>query len=339
MRLRHIIIFFFFAFSIPCFAQKTDDSAIMDTTIYDFDELFSELDLLLDSLYTPRSFMVVSANLAGAYFQFGESSSATASTEQWHVLSPSLNYFHKSGLGAGASASLINDYDSPNPFQYALTASYDYLKKRQFVTGVSYTRFINSKNVPFYLSPLQNDVYAYFMYRKHWLKPSIAANLGWGSRQSVQQQVETIKKIKGTRGAPAVATTTTTLNESTIDMNLVASLRHDFYFLRVISPKGYLRLTPMLTFTSGTQQFGFNAANTTVTRSPGKSAKSSVISSQDITLNNALSFRPLSLTAQFRSELALNKFFLQPQFLLDYYFPATDNKFTFVYGITAGYIL
>ncbi|MBB1284966.1 hypothetical protein HRH25_11340 [Flavisolibacter sp. BT320] len=358
-------------------SQETDP-ILSDTTFYDYDEIFSELDALLDSLYTPRSFLVASVSAGNGFFQYASTAANTkVASRQQLVVSPSLGFFHKSGLGINAGASLIHDSSRLKPFQFSLTGTYDYLRSMKFITGVSYTRFFTKDDLSFYTSPLQNEVYGYFTYRDHWLKPSVAASYGWGSRKDVQEQTTLIREIveKATNGRGSglgngnsgngngnssgngngnnsgnpenggveiiegSETTRTTTYESISDFSLMLSVRHDFYFLKLLSKKDYVRLTPQLSFTGGTQQFGFNALSTSSLTMSNRSKNINVVTSQqDIGLEDRLKFQPLSLTALLRTEYATGKFFIQPQFYLDYYFPAPEKNLTASFLINAGFI-
>ncbi|HEY1022417.1 MAG TPA: hypothetical protein VGE06_08880, partial [Flavisolibacter sp.] len=277
---------------------------------------------------------------------------------------------------------LIHDSSRLKPFQFSLTGTYDYLQNMKFITGVSFTRFFTKDDLSFYTSPLQNEVYGYFTYRNHWLKPSIATSYGWGSRRDVQEQTTLIQEIvekaangrglgngnsgngngngnngngnngngngipgSGNSGGGGVEiiegteTTRTTTYESISDFSLMLSVRHDFYFLKLLSKKDYVRLTPQLSFTGGTQQFGFNALSTSSLTVSNRSKNINVVTGQqDIALEDRLRFQPLSVTALLRSEYATGKFFIQPQFYLDYYFPAPEKKLTASFLINAGFI-
>ncbi|HEV7331257.1 MAG TPA: hypothetical protein VGN63_09480 [Flavisolibacter sp.] len=371
--------------------SQEKDPVLSDTTFYDYDEIFNELDLLIDSLYTPRSFVVANVSAGNGFFQYAATTAnAKIAARQQMVVSPAIGFFHKSGLGINAGASIINDSSRLQPFQFSLTGSYDYLKSMKFITGVSYTRFFTKDDLRFYTSPLQNEVYGYFTYRSHWLKPSLAASYGWGSRSDVQEQTVFFKQIlekvangqglgngngnngngngnngngnngngngngnngngnngnnngNGNNGGIIVdgsETTVTTTHETVADLSLMLSVRHDFYFLKLLSQKDYVRLTPQLTFTSGTQQFGFNALSNSYLTVADRSKNINVITGQqDIALENRMHFQPLSLTAQLRTEYTTGKFFIQPQVFVDYYFPAPEKNLTASFLINTGFI-
>lgn len=403
-RLKLIFLYGFLLVGSAVNSQEKDP-ILSDTSFYDYDEIFSELDALLDSLYTPRSFMVVSLSAGNGFFQYASSASnAKVSARQQLLLSPALGYFHKSGFGLNAGTTLVHDSGSLKPFQFSLSGSYDYLRSQKFITGVSYTRFFTKEDLRFYTSPLQNEVYGYFTYRSHWLKPSVAASYGWGARSDISEETVYFKevlenKISNGRGVgigngngngnnsnngngngngnngngngnngngngnngngnngngnngngnngnvggeilEGSEVTRTITNESIADFSLMLSVRHDFYFLKLLSKNDYIRLTPQLSFTSGTQQFGFNAmSNSSLTVSDRSKNVNVLTSQQDVALDSRLKFQPLSLTGQLKTEYTTGKFFIQPQVFVDYYFPAPDKALTASFLINTGFI-
>lgn len=342
MQLRCFLIGVLFFPVLTGYSQKERVPALTDTTFYDYDELFSELDALLDSLYTPRNFGLVNAGAGTGFFQYNTSNGTTAS-QQHLVLTPGVAFFHKSGFGAGLTASLLTDGVTSNPWQYSATVSYDYLKKRLLVAGFSLTRYWIKKDLPFYTSPLQNEVNAYFSIRQHWLKPSVSAGYGWGSRTSVAQRTDIIDNIRRRRrnqnGNVGTGTTVTSSKESVADFTMQFSVRHDFYFLHLFSGEGYVRLTPLLSFTAGSQQFGFNLVSNTTIQPVRQKSGNTVSVSRTIVLDDRILFGPQALTTALRTEYASGKWFVQPQFLLDYFFQAQSKKITPTYLLNLGFIL
>src|SRR5215218_6980799 len=53
-----------------CHAQKETDPLLSDTAFLDYDEIFSELDHLLDSLNTPRNFSLANVTVGRNFFSF-----------------------------------------------------------------------------------------------------------------------------------------------------------------------------------------------------------------------------------------------------------------------------
>ena len=61
-------------------------------------------------------------------------------------------------------------------------------------------------------------------------------------------------------------------------------------------------------------------------------------SSENVHLDDQLKFQPLSLTLFLRAEYSIGKFFIQPQFAMDYYFPAKSNNFSTLFSVNTGFM-
>jgi hypothetical protein len=322
-----------FCLVILSFSQKTSRQAEIDTSFTDYDALFNDLNSFLDSLTVPRSFIIANVGFSTGYYNFSTKESYVAEPIKKVLISPSISYFSKTGLGIGGSVCVVNDGQKLNPYQFAITGSYDYLKNRKFLTGISLTRFFTKSNVPFYTSPLQNGAFAYFTYRDLIIKPTISVNYGWGTRSAYTERKELINAIRlKKRGYTRVNTL-----ESLNDLTFTASIRHDFYWLNVFSEKEYMRLTPQVSFISGTQKFGINQSSDTYGIVKGTGANI-LFNSENSYLDDSQYFQPLSLAGFIKTEYSKGKFFVQPQFMVDYYFPAKEGNFGTAFLLNTGFI-
>jgi hypothetical protein len=302
-------------------------------TSFDYDELMQDLDDFLDSILLPHSYFLGSLSLSRNYFTYENKGSDVIQTVRKINYSPTLGYYHKSGLGITAIGYIVNDQSHSNFYQLSVAPSYDYLANRDLATGISFTRYFTKDSLAFYTSPLQNDLYAYFTWRKSWIRPSIAVSYGWGSRSDYQEREELITSLRlRPRGYTYVNT-----RESVSDFSLVASLRHDFYWLDVLGYNDHIRFTPQLSFTSGTQKFGFNQTSSTY-GTLVRTGTNVLYSSENVYLDDQLKFQPLSLTFYLRGEYSIGKFFVQPQFALDYYFPSSSNNFSTLFSVNTGFM-
>jgi hypothetical protein len=118
---------------------------------------------------------------------------------------------------------------------------------------------------------------------------------------------------------------------------VIGSVRHDFYWLNVLGKRDYVRFTPQIYFTSGTQKFGFNQTSSTYATLP-RTGANVLYSTDNVALDDRVYFQPLSLSTYFKGEYSIGKFFLQPQLVFDYYFPATDRNLTTAFFVNAGVI-
>lgn len=313
--------------------KKEMEDLLGDTTI-DYDELFQDFDAFMDSILTPRSYFMPSISVSRGYFNFTSKTNELLETTPKITYSPMVTWYHKSGFGLSGTGYLINDDKNLNLYQFSVTPSFDYLQNHDLATGLSYTRYFNKDSLPFYTSPLKNEVYAYFTYRKWWVRPMIALSYGWGSRSDYEEREDLIQSLRlRPRGYTYINTT-----ESVADFSLLASVRHDFYWLDVMTYNDHIRFTPQVSFTSGTQKFGFNQKSNTYGTSILNSTNI-LYSSENLYLDDQLDFQPLSLSFYLRGEYSIGKFFVQPQFLLDYYFPAPDNNLTTLFSVNIGMVL
>jgi hypothetical protein len=332
MRLVLLLVLFI---AMTSSAQKPSKQPDIDTSFLDidYDDLFNELDLLLDSITAPRSFGLFNIAVAYNYFNYQAKESYTLTARKKLTYSPTLAYFLRNGLGVSVNSIVVHDGEKLNPFQFNVTGSYDYLKNRKFITGVSLTHFFTKDSLPFYTSPLKNNAYAYFTYRDFWLKPSIAASYGWGSRNAYEERQEYITSLRlATRGFTRINT-----RESVNDFSVIGSVRHDFYWLNVLGKRDYIRFSPQVFFTSGTQKFGFNQTSSTYATLP-RTGANVLYSTDNIALDDRVYFQPLSLSTYFKWEYSIGRFFFQPQLVFDYYFPATDRNLTTAFFVNAGVI-
>ncbi|MCB0714531.1 MAG: hypothetical protein KDC06_00825 [Chitinophagaceae bacterium] len=336
-----IFLFISFLINTAALAQhETKDStlmankemAVIDTTI-DYDALFRDFSTFLDSILSPHSYFLANLSVGKGYYQFEEKDNARIVSSSKLAYIPAIGYFHKSGWGINLSGAMVHDGEMLNWYQTALRPSFDYLKNKSLATGISLTRFFTKDDLPFYTTPLQNEVAAYFMYRKSWLRPSVAVSYGWGNRSDYKKRLNRITDLRLRRRGYIFINT----EESISDFSMTTSISHNFYWLGVFSFKDYIRLAPQISFETGTQKFGFNRSksiflnggdNTTVFTNP-----------ENIYLDETVKFQPLSLTCNLRGEYTIGKFYIQPQFILDYYFPAPTDRFTTYFQLNLGAFL
>jgi hypothetical protein len=312
-----------------------DQSLLMMDTTMDYDDLLDDLGDFLDSLLAPRSYLLASLSAGGSYFKFKTRNYTEIYSRKKFVITPTIGYYHKSGAGITFSGRIARDTERRRLYQYSITPSFDFIQSRKAVGGFSYTRYITKDSLSFYTSPLQNELSAYFLYRRSWIQPGIAANYGWGSRKDLQKRVRYIQLLN-TRQIGTVVTTINT-EEDVADFSLTASLRHSFYWLDLSENKDYIKFTPMIAFESGTQRYGFNQTTGTYA-STVRNTGDVKYNSGNVNLDDKMKFQPLSVTLYLRPEYSVGKFFIQPQVLFDYYFPADSKNFTTLFSVNTGFM-
>ena len=333
------ILLAFISAGIAAYAQSNSaDSVIapqkeitvIDTSI-NYDELFRDFDAFMDSILSPDSYFLASLSLGKSYYNFQTKNSSVIEPSKKITYSPTLGYYHKSGLGLTTTGYIVNDEKNLNFYQFLIAPSYDYLHNKKFATGISFTKFVTKDSLPFYTTPLQNELYAYFTYRKTWLRPTLAMSYGWGSRSDYVKRESVIQDLRLRRRG----FTYINVEESVRDFSLMASVRHDFYWLDIFNKKDFIRFSPQVAFTSGTQQFGFNQSSSTYGTSI-RTNSNVLYSTENVYLDDEVKFQPLSLSLYLRGEYSIGRFFIQPQFVLDYYFPSSTGNFNSLFSINAG---
>jgi hypothetical protein len=349
---KSILTGIFFLLSLVAFAQEepvdslansSEEAALDDDT--DYDQLLDELGSFIDSLLAPRSYFLANVSAATGHFNFKSNSGLI--TQKKLVLSPTVGYYHKYGPGITFSGNISGNDKGKRLYQYSISPSFDFIQSRKWTGGISYTRYFTKDSLAFYTSPLQNDVGAYFLWRKAWVQPGMTFSYGWGSRTDLKERTEFIKQIYRKQnnlirrlranlitGIDTVVYTSK-VEESIVDFSLTTSIRHTFYWLELSKHNDYFKFTPMLAFSFGTQKFGFN-------RTTGTTVNGNVANVQfsrgDVNLDDKLKFQPLSLTFYLRPEYSIGKFFIQPQLIFDYYFPAEEKNFTTLFSMNGGFM-
>lgn len=325
---------------VTVFAQSNQPDTIpfdKKVTAEDLDDLddvsLDELEHFLDSILAPHSYFLASVQVGKGYYNYDSKSSYLLETSKKITYSPVFGFYHKSGWGINATGYIINDNKKLNFFQGGIGPSFDYLKNKNFATGIAFTRYFTKDSLPFYTSPLQKELYMYFIWRKFWVKPAVSLTYGWGSRSDYEDREDQINSLRLRRyGFTRIKTT-----ESIKDLSLMVSLRHDFYWLNVLGTSDHIRVTPQLAFTSGTQKFGFNQTSNSYLTTV-RTGANIMYNSESSYLSDNTAFRPLSLALFLRGEYSFGKFFIQPQFVMDYYFPATEDNFNTLFSLNAGFM-
>lgn len=311
-------------------AQKTRlDSLFMtsDTTAL-MDSLMKDFDNFLDSISAPKSFFNVAFGVGNGIFSFEHNNSVYLTNERKLILTPSVGYFHKSGLGISAAGYMINEDKGLNFYQFVISPSFDIIK-RKFSTGISFSKYISKDSLAFYTTPIQNELFAYFSYKKWWIRPTVSVSYGWGSKTEYEKRKYKLqRRIMQQRRQYYV----TIKNEESInDLSLTLSLRKDFNWYDVLLKNDIVTFTPVFLFNSGTQNYGFNTSYTYTL--PAAIRVNSTPGNSNVT--DKTSFAAQSVSMVLRSNYMKGRFMLQPQVLFDYYLPEAEEKLNTVFSITA----
>jgi hypothetical protein len=332
MKKLFFLLFFMVALQ-PAFCQKSgkldslfakgDTTAVLDSLLKDFDSF-------LDSMAGRKSFFTVNLGVGTGFFSFNDKNSVIVNTKRRMIFSPAIGYFHKSGFGISATAFSMAD-NGLNFYQYALSPSYDCIKK-SFSAGIAYTRYFTKDSLDFYSTPIQNELFAYFSYKKWWVRPTLSLTYGWGSKAEYEKRkLERLAELLSRTDRYYVTVKNVT---SVRDFSATFSLRKDFDWYHVITKSDNVTFTPIAMLNAGTQNYGFNTSYS-YNFSPVRA--NSLPSNKDISDNTQFALQ--SACVAFRGSYLKGRFLLQSQVLFDYFLQDvadSDSKLNTVYSITAG---
>ena len=298
--------------------KGTTGTAITDTAV------INDLMGLLDSTDAPNSYFSANIGLGNKLFSTRNNSiNSRQATTSTIIFSPSLGYFHKSGLSLTAGANLLNDGKKGfGVNQYSLTPAFDLLNNKNIGFGISYSHYFVEDKFSIYSSPIQNDLYTYFNYKKWWLEPGIA--LGFSSGKFTE-----VTKYTTLLGNVLVDTGTFKLKS----FSLLPSVSHSFEWYGIFGKNDGIVFIPSL-------QGNFSSDST---QTISHTIKRNLIRSFNLKrrvpkLQGKNKFEAQSLGLNLDLSYTTGNFSIQPQLYLDYYLPATDQKrFTSVFTLNIGY--
>jgi hypothetical protein len=294
--------------------------------------MLKDFESYLDSMTGRRSFFAVNLGVGTGYFSFNEKNNVKTSSEKKLIFSPSVGYYHKSGLGLSAIGYGIFEDGVLNMYQAAISPSFDIIK-RGFSTGISYTKYITKDSLNFYSTPIQNELFAYFSYKKWWLRPAINFSYGWGSKEELSEmRMNWLARLLSGRNDYWLRVRN---SQKVRDFSTTFSLRKDFDWYSVFGAKDNITFTPVAMLNAGTQNFGFNTSYS-FNRSSLLRANS-LPSNREISANTQFGMQSTSMV--FRGSYFSGKFMVQSQVLFDYFLQELDeddSRLNTVFSVMAG---
>jgi hypothetical protein len=104
------------------------------------------------------------------------------------ALAPSIS-LGRSNFFIGYSPKFLMGGSNPGLYMHAISAGMSQYDKDAYSYAVTYSHyfFVGNKSIPY--TPLTNEIYSSFTYKKPWLRPGITAGLGFGRDKSVSPAV------------------------------------------------------------------------------------------------------------------------------------------------------
>ena len=312
--------------SLNVSAQKPAEEK--EKALKDSAAIMQDLLNLLDSTDEPSSYGLITAGIGNRLFSLHNNKlNAQQSTTTTIVYNPSIGYFHKSGFSLSGGAYLLNDAEKGFGItQYSLTPAFDLQGSDKFSFGVSYTRYFVKDEFSVYSSPIQNDFYTSFSYKKPWIEPGIA--LGYSTGQYKQSIIKdtTINNIHRVFYDSATYTIKS--------FSAMLSAGHRFDWQDVFKKADGFEMIPSLLLNFGSST---TPNPTHKTNFPPYLLK---LLTKKSKLRRQLSnnFQAESLGLNIDCSYTVGNLSINPQMYFDYYLPSsTDQKFTQVFTLSVGY--
>ena len=244
---------------------------------------------------------------------------------------PTVGYYHKTGLAISANCFLTFDKGKLKVYQYAVTPSYTF-ENKSINASVSYTRFFSGENTSFEISPFQNDIYAEASYKKTWIEPGITVGYSFG--KSTEHFDSSFWFVPPLPFQPRLVHITDTITTKLSAFSLTAKASHEWDFEHLLSKKDAITIQPTLFLNAGSQHWNISHSSSlnrrrAIVQNQLKDRYGNGSSSESFTLQSIAFLADITYY--------FGKFYLQPQLYLDYYLPTTTgNRFTALYSVVIG---
>ncbi len=248
------------------------------------------------------------------------------------VISPSVAYYHKSGLSISFTGFLFNENKKTGFYQYSVSPSYNYTKGKVANASVAYTHYFEKDTYSSNTSPVQNEFYGSLVFKKPWLKPGIFVGYSTGTSHEIINIDTTIRVGIQRLHIKYIDTTAIKLSS----FSLAATIEHSFAFYNIFSKRDGFVFIPQFSFITGINTYEVNHKSTVTNyNSFTKKRIKRIRHFQSQAGNDKYEAQSLGLDLDFN--YSIGKFYLEPELYLDYYLPKTnDNRFTQIFNVNIG---
>lgn len=322
--MRKIFYLLVFIWIVACrgYAQTTPVTKLSDTDSID---VLNDLRSLVDSANRPVSYAFANIGIGNRLFSLNNNTlNAKQSNTNVVIYSPSIGYFHKSGFGLTAGANLLNDSAGFGVNQYSVSPSYDLTGNKNIGFGISYTHYFVNNKFSAFSSPIQNDFFASFNYKKTWLQPGIGVGYATGEYNEA--------RYKDTVIAGAKRHFYDSVNYHLNAFSIMLTAGHPFLWYGVLDKSDGVVFTPTLMANAG-------SGKTTITHKTNALAIFNILNKRGrIPKLQQNEFEMQSIGLNLDLNYTIGNITIEPQLYLDYYLPDTDTKrFSQVFIFNIGY--
>ena len=250
------------------------------------------------------------------------------------IFTPSIGYYHKSGLSLSATGYLLNSNGNSGFLQYAINPAYDYTNDA-ISLSLSYTHYFTTNAYNTSLTPVQNDFFGSLTSKKGWLRPGIQIGYASGEFKEIVHVDTTVKSGNTLTHYNFIDTSTTKQNS----FSFTPTLEHSFASKGVFTDNDYFNFIPrlMVNFGSGSQQVVRTTSgnfSSLVNHTRGRKRNFREKSQGSYTSKFTLQSLGLDLEGDYN----IGKLDIEPNLYIDYYLPKTQGKrITTVFSINFSY--
>lgn len=311
------------------YAQETpEDKRLMDSLLKN-DEMLK----LINNLTKPKSFFRINVGAGNKLFSDQSEFLESFQGNSPFIVSPSVEYNHKSGFGIAASGFLYNENRSANFYQFTLSPSYTYKKGKVADVASSYTHYFIEDPYTSNASPVQDEFYASVIFKKPWIRPGLSASYAWGSSHEIVK-IDTSITILGRRfNINYTDSILIRLNS----FSVTASIEHPFEFFDLFSIRDGLLITPQLLLIAGVNSYNISHTSGIQNFLSFTKLKLKRIRHFLSQQNHNDQFELQSAGFDLDVNYTIGKFYVEPEVYLDYYLPPTnDNRLVVIYNFNIG---
>ena len=294
--------------------------------IYSDDAFLAELKAMVDSITGKTNFFSVSLGVTNRLFSVRNNNFNFHQLNKRLAITPSVTWFHHSGLGINAVAFLGKPGEDVAFYQYAVSPSYDNFRGKKFVYGLSYAGYIINKKYEAYATPFRHEGFAYVYNRKGFVRTTLSAGYGKGRFNEIGLSDTVISN------SPRLIADTSVV--SLQDFSIIASFSHAFEWENVFKSGDEISFIPELIVAGGAQQYDVNSKKAIHVSRHHRVIKRSYHT--DSIENVGPRFE--NAAAAVNLFYYRGSFSVSPSYLFCYYFPNSGNQVSHNISLTAGFI-
>lgn len=309
-----LLLIVFLILSVKNYSQtKPVEPADKDST-----EILKDLIDLLSDSEKSTSYFAMNVGIGNRIFNVqNKALNSKFSPAATFIYSPSLLYYHKSGLYFSGGINLLNDKKKGFGIkQSSLSAGYELPENSNTDLAVTYTHIFVNDIFSSYTSPVHNDFYAAYVYKKTWIRPGMAADYSSGEYGDV-------KRIRSSYDS---------IYTRLKSFALMVSVSHEFKWQEVFNKKDGITFISSLMMNMGKSKLTFKHKTNVVNLANFLNKRGRLPKFENT------KFQAESLGLSLDASYVVGKFAIEPQGYFDYYLPATpDNKLAKYFTVTMSY--